>query len=167
MPTPDCGVSTAFAPVACSSRKSFGGGQGLADRIYFTGEETAGGTEWAVDVENGDIWAVPMMGRGNWENITLIDTGVTDKVAFIMGDDAQERPLYLYVGEKDTSAGAAFLARNGLADGKLYMWKSSTGEAAPSEFLGDGNTLDGEWIEVPNYDPALGRNRKGTTPSAI
>ena len=144
-----------FCSSALFEPESFGAGQGLADRVYFTGEETEGGTEWAIDVANGDIWAVPMMGRGNWENITLVDTGVADKVAFIMGDDAQERPLYLYVGEKDPSAGAGFLERNGLADGKLYMWKSTTGETRPSEFLGDGNTLDGEWVEVPNYDPAL------------
>ena len=49
---------------------SFGTGHGLADRVYFTGEEASGsahphgGSEWALDVATGDLWAVPAFGRG-------------------------------------------------------------------------------------------------------
>ena len=141
-----------FCSSALFEADTFGEGLGLADRVYFTGEETAGGTEWALDVEKGDFWAVPMMGRGNWENITVVDTGVQDKTAFLMGDDAQARPMYLYVGEKDMSDDAGFLARNGLDDGTLYMWTADDGSTAPPDFLGNGNARSGTWIEVPNFD---------------
>jgi len=144
-----------FCSSALFEPESFGDGLGLVDRIYFTGEETNGGTEWALDVASGDIWAVPMMGRGNWENITLVDTGTEDKVAFLLGDDAQGRPLSLYVGDKDMLDGAGFLARNGLAEGTLYQWKADDGATTPDQFIGDGTTKAGTWVEVPNYDPAL------------
>lgn len=131
----------------CSSvlleANSFGEGRGLVDRIYFAGEETDGGTEWAVDVDSNAIWAAPMMGRGRWENVTLVDTGSTGKVGLLMGDDAEARPLYLYVGNKDTSKDAGFLERNGLADGSLYMWKADDGSTRPSEFVGAGTAKSG------------------------
>ena len=146
-----------FCSSALFEANWFGDGRGLTDRIYFAGEETDGGTEWAVDIENNDIWAVPMMGRGRWENITLVDTGTTDKVAFLMGDDAQARPMYLYVGDKESDANAGFLERNGLADGKLYLWKADeAGLTSSSEgFVGAGTMKSGTWIEVPNFDPSL------------
>jgi len=45
----------------------FGFGKGIVDRIFFTGEEGTNGSQWALDVANGELWAVPAMGRGNWE----------------------------------------------------------------------------------------------------
>lgn len=141
------------------------GDSGLADRIYFTGEENGGGSspvsgaEWALDPASGSIWHVPAMGRGAWENVTEIDTGAADKVAFILSDDtspfdadgdsmSEAAPLYLYVGVKN-SAGD-FLAQNGLRGGKLYVWVSKTGETLPSQFLAAGSSLAGQWVEIDN-----------------
>ena len=150
----------------CSSilieAEQFGAGNGLVDRIYFSGEEFGGGTggnEWALDVATGDLWAVPAMGRGAWENVTEIDTGTTSHVAFILADDSSPQdidgdgtdeaaPLFLYVGEKN--AAGNFLGRNGLADGRLYVWVSDTGETLPSQFNGSAASLEGSWVEIDN-----------------
>ena len=152
----------------CSSilieAEQFGAGNGLADRIYFTGEEFGGGTggnEWALDLTTGDLWAVPAMGRGAWENVTEIDTGTTTHVAFILADDSSPQdidgdgtdeaaPLFLYVGEKNAIGDNSFLDRNGLAEGRLYVWVSDTGETLPSQFNGSAASLGGSWVEIDN-----------------
>ena len=133
----------------------FGTGRGLVDRIYITGEETStafghphGGTYWALDTSNGDFWALPDMGRGSWENAALIDTGTTTHVAFLLGDDAQSTPLYLYVGMKDTAVGANFLQRNGLSGGQLYVWKAANGNTTPQQFNGTGSFRTGSWVAI-------------------
>ncbi len=146
----------------CSSAlfeaNTFGTDKGFTDRLYFTGEETStvyghphGGTEWVVDVDNNEIWAAPDLGRGTWENVTALDTGRTDTVALLMGDDFGGAPLYLYVGEKDTDPSADFLARNGLKDGKMYAWVADSGDVDPSTFNGTGSR-SGTWVEVTVKD---------------
>ena len=145
--------------------EQFGDGSGLVDRIYFAGEEDGGafnpvgGAEWALDVETGTLYHVPAMGRGAWENITQIDTGNDSHVAFILADDSspfdfdgdgvdEAAPLFMYVGERDPDG--AFLARNGLEDGTLYVWVPKNPNVdSPAEFHGRGN-LRGDWVEVDN-----------------
>jgi secreted PhoX family phosphatase len=165
----------------CSSTlieaQQFGEGNGLADTIYFTGEEDGGafnpvsGAEWALDVETGEFWQVPAMGRGAWENITEVDTGTTTHVAFILADDTspfdadgdeedEAAPLFLYVGEKNSEGN--FLERNGLADGKLYVWVSDTGETLPSQFNTSG-TLNGSWVEIDNSPQPENASEDGST----
>ncbi|MEQ9410983.1 MAG: choice-of-anchor I family protein [Fuerstiella sp.] len=154
----------------CSSvlveQHQFGSGSGLEDTIYFAGEEdggffnSVGGAEWALDVATGNLWHVPAMGRGAWENITEIDTGTTTHVAFILADDSspfdfdpaaadgnEAAPLYLYVGEKNPAGD--FLEQNGLRDGSLYVWVSDTGELTPTDFNTAG-TLSGSWVVLDN-----------------
>ena len=144
---------------------AYGAGRGIEDRIFFTGEETGGsftgtgGAEWALDVETGAIWAVPAMGRGAWENITQVDTGSKNTVAFILADDQspfdadgdgkeEAAPLYLYVGTK--KKGGNFLERNGLSGGKLYVFvPSNPAKISPAQFNTAG-TLDGSWVEIDN-----------------
>jgi endonuclease I len=133
----------------------WGAGRGLVDRSYIFGEETStafghphGGTFWALDTSNGDLWAMPDLGRGSWENAALVDTGTTTHVAFLMGDDAASRPLYLYVGQKSTAPGANYLERNGLKGGQLYVWKTTTGHTTPQQFNGTGSTRTGTWVAI-------------------
>jgi hypothetical protein len=144
---------------------AYGAGRGIEDRIFFTGEETGGdftgtgGAEWALDVETGAIWAVPAMGRGAWENITQVDTGRKNKVAFILADDQspfdadgdgkeEAAPLYLYVGTKKN--GGNFLERNGLSGGELYVFvPDDPAKISPAEFNTAG-TLAGSWVEIDN-----------------
>jgi endonuclease I len=131
----------------------WGAGRGLVDRTYIMGEETStafghphGGTYWALDTSNGDLWALPDFGRGSWENAALVDTGTTTHVAFLLGDDAQARPLYLYVGAK--IPGGNFVERNGLKGGQLYVWKTTNGNTTPQQFNGTGATRTGTWVAV-------------------
>ncbi|MCC0177087.1 DUF839 domain-containing protein [Waterburya agarophytonicola K14] len=152
----------------------FGEDRGLTDSLFFTGEETSGGTEFVLDPATNTLHAVPWMGRAAWESTTEIDTGTTDKVAFIVGDDREAAPLLLYVGEKDTSEGADLLERNGLVGGKLYTWvpdgdvadtptftdedgeEVDTDDAPdPFGFSGTGNSLGGSWVELDYYRPDL------------
>lgn len=137
---------------------------GLEDTIYFTGEEDGGnfnpvgGAEWALDVENGELWQIPAMGRGAWENISAVDTGNRNTVAFILADDSspfdfdgdgitEAAPLYLYVGGKDRHGD--FLGRNGLRDGNLYVFVANNGATKPSDFNTAG-TLKGRWVQIDN-----------------
>ncbi|WP_353932951.1 alkaline phosphatase PhoX [Okeanomitos corallinicola TIOX110] len=140
----------------------FGAGMGFADTIYFAGEETDGGTQFALDTATGDLWALPWLGRAAWESVTEIDTGNTDQIALLVGDDRGPAPLILYVGEKDSSADAGFLARNGLNNGKLYVWVADDAadaadaiEADPRDFSGSGNMTAGQFIEIDYYRPDL------------
>ncbi len=132
----------------------FGEGRGLVDGLFFTGEENSGGTEFVLDPASNTLYAVPWMGRAAWENVTELDTGTTDKVAFLVGDDREGAPLLMYVGTKDTSEGAGVLERNGLVGGQLYVWAADTGETTPEEFNGTFESRDGSWVEIPFYNPA-------------
>jgi serralysin len=138
----------------------FGASNGLVDRIYFAGEETNGGTQFALDTKTNTLHAVPWFGRAAWENVTEINTGTTNKVAFIVGDDRSNAPLILYVGDKNAKGDGSFLDRNGLAKGKMFVWvaddvNSATDaiELSPSEFKGSNASTNGKFVEIPYYDP--------------
>lgn len=148
----------------CSSHGYSAGDYGLVDDIYFTSEESStgfghphGGSFWALDVANGDLYALPDLGRGSWENLTALDTGNDSQVAFIMGDDSSMTgaPLYMYVGTKEP--GGNFLARNGLTGGQLYAWvpQGDPGtHETPQDFTGTGSSLGGRFVEIDVRDPA-------------
>lgn len=143
-------------------------GRGLADAIYFAGEETGGGfsavggAEWALDVETGTFYALPAFGRGAWENVTEVDTGSDGHVAFVLGDDTapfdadgdgvnEAAPAYLYVGEKSADPDAGFLARNGLEGGKLHVWVPREADAIdPQSYRIDDPGLKGSWVALDN-----------------
>ena len=135
--------------------QAFGTNRGLVDRIYLTGEESStpfghphGGSFWALDTATGNLWALPDFGRGSWENAAPLDTGNTTHVAFLLGDDAPTRPMYLYVGVKDTSQSANFIQRNGLSGGQLYVWKATNGDTNPQQFNGSGAFRSGTWVAL-------------------
>lgn len=139
---------------------SFGAGRGLASRTFFTGEETttgAGGSMWALDTSTNKLWAVPELGRMGWENATVLDTGRTDRVAILAADDTTGSPMYMYIGNKGSGTGDAFLVNNGLAEGKLFAWKSDTvGDVDTSNFSGTGTIRSGKWVELTNEGSGTG-----------
>ncbi|MDX2255651.1 MAG: DUF839 domain-containing protein [Pseudanabaenaceae cyanobacterium bins.39] len=146
-----------FCSGALFEANQFGAGIGLVDRIYMAGEEAQDGTQFALDTSTNTLYAVPWFGRAAWENITEINTGRTDKVAFIIGDDTNSAPLYLYVGNKQ---GNSFLDRNGLANGKLFVWvaddpanPSDPIELDASTFKGNNSSTNGKFVEIAYYDP--------------
>ncbi|MGF1536989.1 MAG: alkaline phosphatase PhoX [Elainellaceae cyanobacterium] len=167
---------------------TFGEGRGIVDNIYFAGEEdgggfnSVGGANWALDVATGTIYQVPALGRGSWENTTPVDTGTTEFVAFVLADDQSPfdfsgdgvddvTPLYLYVGRKDDSDPNDFLARNGLKDGKLYVFvPGENQDADPNndildalDFRGAGTTASGTWVEVDNSQNLALASQDGST----
>lgn len=161
----------------CSSALFEKGEYGLVDTIYFAGEEDGGffnpvgGAEWALDVGTGDLWQVPALGRGAWENVTMVDTGNRFTIGMILADDSspfdfdgdgidEAAPLYFYLGFK--IPGGNFLQRNGLAFGLLYVWRSNTGERTPLEFNGSGS-LDGRWVLIDNFRRPGLASETGTT----
>jgi secreted PhoX family phosphatase len=147
-----------FCSSAAFEANAFGMGKGLVDRVYFTGEETANGTMYALDTASNQLYAAPAMGRGAWENASQIDTGVAGKVAFILNDDTSGNansygsPVYMYVGDKNAVGDGSFLDRNGLAKGKMYVWVANNGDANPTTFNGNGSQRDGTWVEIKNFD---------------
>ena len=142
----------------------FGNGRGLEDGIFFTGEEdggdfnNVGGAEWALDAATNSLWQLPDLGRGAWENVTVLDTGNSNTVAILLMDDTspfdvdgdgdkEAAPLYLYVGVKDPDGD--FPAQNGLRGGKLHVWVARKGARSPEDFAGTGS-LAGDWVEIDN-----------------
>lgn len=144
----------------CSSAafvgNTYGAGRGVVDSIYLAGEETGNGTMFVLDPATRTMHAAPALGRGAWENATQIDTGTTDKVAFILSDDSNGYPLYLYVGEKDAKGDGSFLDKNGLAQGKTYVWKANSGDLNASTFNGSAGApdRDGTWVEIETFNAA-------------
>lgn len=146
----------------CSSSlfepEAFGPGTGFVDPVYFAGEETDNGVFYALDVVNGEMHAAPMLGRGNWENLTVVDTGSPDKVGLLLGDDVAENLLYLYVGEKNAVGDGSFLDRNGMAKGQLYVWAADGRDTTsglytdPTTFNAQGESLDGTFVPIVSYD---------------
>ena len=136
----------------CSAGSFSSGQAGFVDDIFLTGEETGGGTEFALDIVNGELWAAPWMGRAAWESVAALEVpGINEThVAILVGDDRGDAPLLLYVGEK--MPGGNFLERNGLVRGKLYMWVADGGELSPADWNGTGTSRNGTFVDVENYN---------------
>lgn len=145
----------------CSSVAVAAGSYGFVDPIYFTGEETGkpghphGGSLWALDVKNADLWAVPMAGRMAWENVAPLSTGNAHQVALLCGDDDEANPLYLYVGDKNAAGDGSFLDRNGLKIGRLYAWKADNGDVNPEQFNGLNASRTGRFVQVTVQDASM------------
>ena len=154
---------------------------GVEDIIYFTGEEDGGnfnpigGAEWALDVATNELWAIPAMGRGAWENITAVDARDKNVAAFILADDSspfdadgdgddEAAPLFLFIGEKNSDPHVdEFLERNGLAEGTLYVLVMQNGATTPVDFNGTGSMLKAEWVEIDNEQNLAKASEDGST----
>ncbi|MDG2126078.1 MAG: DUF839 domain-containing protein [Verrucomicrobiales bacterium] len=142
--------SSGFWESASSAQPGATNVTNFADPIYLTGEEVGStGYAYVLDPATNILHQAPDVGRASWENITVLDTRGTDKVALLMGDDRNDAHLYLYIGEK---SGTNFLERNGLENGQVYVWKSDTaGETRPSNIVGgttEGNLLEGSFVPL-------------------
>ncbi len=142
------GQNTAGLARLCSARSIKAGQYNFADDIFFSGEEKNNGTEWALDIKNNTLWAIPALGRGAWENVSPIATGHKNKIALLAGDDRISAPLYLYLGEKNALGDNSFLDRNGLKKGALYCWKANNGDTSPKTFNGFGASRQGIFIPL-------------------
>ncbi len=144
----------------CSSSmfeaSQFGANKGFANRLYFMGEETGGGTNYAIDTATKTAYALPALGRGGWENVTVLDTGRTDKIALLLGDDRSSvtggvggAAALMFVGTKNPNGD--FLDQNGLKDGKYFAWVANNSAIKNASSLnGNGAAADGKWVEIAN-----------------
>lgn len=167
--------------------EQFGNGRGLTERAYFCGEEDGGffntvsGLVWMLDPETRSLWSCPDLGRGAWENFSVLDTGDPSTVAMILMDDSspfdadspftlpagtgdadrEAAPLYLYVGTKDP--GGDFVARQGLRGGQLYVFvPDDQAIKTPAEFNGSGS-LSGTWVAIDNTQIPANASTDGST----
>ena len=136
----------------CSATYVPQGSFGFVDDIYFTGEEVEGGQLFALDVDEGDLYAVPMAGRAAFENVTFIDTGTSTSIGMVISDDRPGAPLKLYIGDKNAVGGNSFLDRNGLAKGTLYVWKTRNGDDTPEAFGETGEFRQGTFEPIAIFD---------------
>ncbi|MGB5952714.1 MAG: alkaline phosphatase PhoX [Ornithinimicrobium sp.] len=144
----------------CSARGIAAGEYGFVDEMHLAGEEQSNGVLFALDIDSEELWAVPDAGLLAWENVSPVDTGDSDTVALMVGDDHEGAPLWLYVGTKQPRGN--FLERNGLSGGQLYAWVAEANDPAgtfdsPAEFSGNGSTAEGTWVavDVRNGDGTL------------
>jgi len=137
----------------CSAGSFVAGQAGFVDDVFLTGEESYGGTEFALDVATGELWALPWLGRAGWESVAALEIPGFNRthVAILVGDDRGDAALLLYVGEK--IPGGNFVERNGLANGKLYMWVADDESLSPADFNGTGMMRSGKFVAVENYNP--------------
>lgn len=132
--------------------------------IYFAGEEASGpgtfdgkgGLAVAIFENNGvgELHTLPKFGRFAWEN-ALAQPRRRSKTVLIGMDDGPNTPdnqLYMFVGDKDTRRNASPLARNGLAEGKLYVFVSTTPGVNDEAALFAAGQVDGEWLELPGAE---------------
>jgi autotransporter-associated beta strand protein len=141
---------------------AFGYDRGFADSLYLSGEETFGdppvGHFRVIDPATHTLYeAADVGGDGSWEGATLIDTGRTDTIALLLGEDrgandAGTALLSLYVGRKNPSG--SFLERNGLVGGTTYYWdadgtSSTVGTLRGSLFTGNAASAVGTWTTDP------------------
>ena len=148
----------------CSAGYVAAGQAGFVDDIMLTGEESYGGTEFVLDVQGEVLYAAPWMGRAAWEAAAALEVPTINNthVAVLVGDDRGDAALLLYVGEKQAGG---LLERNGLANGRLYMWVADNGDLNPADWSGTGTSRKGTFVEVNNYDPsqAGSANSQGET----
>jgi len=139
---------------------TFGYDRGFGDTLFLFGEEALGphGNFWAIDTATDTAYAATDVGGlGSWESATLIDTGRTDTIALLLGEDLGSDPagtakLSLYVGRKNPAGG--FLERNGLAGGTTYFWDADgpdnlVGTLSGTLFTGNAAAVAGRWTTDP------------------
>ena len=125
------------------------------DDVVKTYETGAGGVtvlkEVCLDVRSGELWALPWLGRAAWESAAALEVSRINRthVAILVGDDRGDAPLLLYVGRKAREGN--FVERNGLANGKLYMWVSDTGDRSPADWSGTGTSRTGRFVEEQEF----------------
>lgn len=155
-PAAEVGNSTPAFARFCSGSLA-GRRHGLDRRIYLTNEEENspitfdGKGGLSVAVFDNEAHALPKLGRYSKENTLVQPRPGRRTVIFSLEDGPAtlDNQLYLYVGRKDRSGGASVLSRNGLDNGKLYVFRALD-PARNSERTFTSGSVRGEWIEIPN-----------------
>ncbi len=133
------------------------GSVGFSEPIYLTGEESGGAQTFdgngglSVAIFDDQLHTLPKLGHFAKENqVVLPHTGL--KTVIMVLEDGPASPdsqLYMYVGTK-VPRSRSVLRRNGLDNGKLYVFVGGAGVAHEGD-LPSGSTT-GSWKEITNAD---------------
>jgi hypothetical protein len=126
--------------------------------IYLTNEEDDTATTFdgmgglSVAIYDNELHTLPKLGRYSKENTVVQPFRNTRTVVFSLEDGPANlnNQLYMYVGKKDRSSSSA-LARNGLDNGSVYVFRSLDA-ARNSERTFTSGSVTGEWIRIPNVE---------------
>jgi hypothetical protein len=132
---------------------------GFDEPIYLTNEEEVSPNTFdgqgglSVAIFDGELHTLPDLGRASKEN-SIVQPGTGNRTVVFPTEDGPaqlENQLYMYVGVKDHATGATVLERNGLADGKLYVFRSLDATRNSERTFVSGSVM-GEWVEIPNAE---------------
>jgi Alkaline phosphatase PhoX len=158
-PAPEGGNATRALARFCSGFLA-GPDNGFDRWIYLTNEEeqTAANTfdgrgGQSVAIFDNELHTLPALGRYSKENTIVQPDQSTRTVIFSFEDGPAtlDNQLYMYVARKNRSSQASVLARNGLDDGTLYVFRSLD-LARNSERTFRSGSVTGEWIEIPDAE---------------
>jgi Bacterial protein of unknown function (DUF839) len=136
-----------------------GPANGFDRRIYLTNEESTspdtfdGRGGLSVAIVDGGLHTLPKLGRYSKEN-SVVQPGQGTRTVILPTEDGPatlDNQLYMYVGTKDRSANATVLARNGLDNGTLYVFRSLD-PARNSERTFTSGSVTGEWVALPDAE---------------
>ena len=157
-PAPEVGNSTPDFARFCSGSLAWEEA-GFDRPIYFAGEESTGAATFdgrgglEVAIFDNELHTLPKLGRFPWEN-ALVQPKPGRQTVLLMMEDGPSSPdsqLYMYVGYKDRRGNRTPLRRNGLDNGKLYAFVS-TSPGFNSEVTYQTGTIEGIWREIPNAE---------------
>lgn len=137
---------------------------GFDHDIFFANEEASGASPGyqsgtfdprggsTVAVFDNEAHALPRLGHFPKEN-SVVAPGTGDRTVIMSLKDGPSSPdsqLYMYVGRKNRAA-TSVLRRNGLDNGKLYVFASTTaGKNTEADFR--NGTINGRWVEIPEAE---------------
>ena len=105
----------------------------------------------AVAIFDNELHTLPKLGRFAWENTLVQPNHGTRTVIMAMEDGparpAREQPALHVRRQEGPSAGAGVLERNGLDNGKLYVFARRPGTEQRGDFA--TGTIDVEWVADP------------------
>ncbi len=136
-----------------------GPADGFDRQIYLTNEEADGPATFdpaggqTVAVFDNEAHALPKLGRFSKEN-SVVKPGTGERTVVLPLEDGPSSPdsqLYLYVGRKSTRPGVSVLRRNGLDNGRLFVFVPKD-PSRNSELTFQEGTISGRWVEVPNAE---------------
>src|SRR4029453_4107427 len=160
-PAPEGGNEARMPPQFAPFCSAFLAGPegGFDRRIYLTNEESTGAETFdgrgglSVAVFDNQLHTLPKLGRYAKEN-TVVQPGRGKRTVIFATEDGPatlDDQLYMYVGTKDRSKGASVLARNGLDNGKVYVFRSLDATRSSERTFTSGS-VTGEWVEVPGVE---------------
>ena len=136
-----------------------GAANGFDRPIYLTNEESGGAESFdgrggqSVAIFDGGLHTLPKLGRANKEN-SVVQPGQGTQTVIFPNEDGPatlDNQLYMYVGRKDRSANATVLARNGLDNGTLYVFRSLDPDRNSERTFTSGS-VTGKWVPIPNAE---------------